>query len=230
MIYWGAFLLGIASSLHCLGMCGPLQAAALGATIRKGKWHWVASYQLARIGTYALLGLMVSILGLGIGIQQWQQEISLGTGLILLFAFLAFYLLKMDRRLYSIFSPYLSRLRTRLIGNKELDLTYYLGSGFLNGLLPCGMVYLAMFSSFSAPNGLGGTLYMIVFGLGTLPLLMFGHFAIPKLLQQSQKLQKLIPFTIVLAAFLLILRGMNLDIPYISPAQKAISSTTEVCY
>jgi len=93
-----------------------------------------------------------------------------------------------------------------------------LGIGFLNGLLPCGMVYLALGSALATGNMLNGALFMIFFGLGTMPALLavaMGGQLIP--FSARQRLQKVLPVFVASMGLLLILRGMNLGIPFVSP-------------
>ncbi len=91
--------------------------------------------------------------------------------------------------------------------------------GFLNGFLPCGFVYMALIGSISMGNTIYGSFYMILFGLGTVPMMslapIFGNFIN---LNIRNKIQKAIPVFVVIIGILFILRGLGLGIPYISPA------------
>lgn len=90
--------------------------------------------------------------------------------------------------------------------------------GLLNGLLPCGLVYVALAGAVSQGSLLAGSGYMLVFGLGTLPMMLAVSLS-GKLLPPALrlKLNGAIPVGICLLAGLLILRGMSLGIPYVSP-------------
>jgi sulfite exporter TauE/SafE len=187
---------------------------------------YILLYQLSRIGTYGLLGVLVGFVGQGLGMQSWQQELSLISGLLLLFAFLAFYLLKLDTRLMRLLFPYLSRARALLQDNKKLTGVYFMGSGILNGLMPCGMLYLALFPAMGSGHWWLSTLYMVLFGLGTLPLLLLTNLTGIRFFQHhSSFFRKAVPVFIIATAVLLILRGMDLGIPYLSPQliQKALT-------
>ena len=90
--------------------------------------------------------------------------------------------------------------------------------GILNGLLPCGMIYVALTSALATQNILQGGLIMTFFGIGTMPALIMvaiggQYFGITI----RKKIQNLLPIFIFTVGVLLILRGMNLGIPFISP-------------
>ena len=90
--------------------------------------------------------------------------------------------------------------------------------GLLNGLLPCGLVYAACAGAAALGEWLGGIEYMTLFGLGTLPVMLgisLSGRAIP--VAWRFRLQQLVPFSIAVVGVLLILRGMALGIPYVSP-------------
>ena len=95
----------------------------------------------------------------------------------------------------------------------------FLTIGFLNGFLPCGLVYMALFAAIAGGNAINGSLYMAVFGLGTIPLMTtaiyFSQFLKGK---ARQRIQKAIPVFVILIGALFILRGLGLGIPYLSPA------------
>lgn len=229
-MWWSAFLLGLVSSLHCIGMCGPLQAAAMGTFHKSASPGFVGLYHLSRIFTYGLLGLLTGFIGKGVGLQNWQQQTSLISGLLLLFAFAAFYILRLDKNLLKILFPFISRLRGKLQQNKSARVLYFSGSGLINGLLPCGMVYLAIFPAMSSGHAFTAFGYMLLFGIGTLPILVLSNFGALSFLQSRGKtVQRLIPVMIVTTALLLILRGMDLGIPYISPEAPVAGASVEVC-
>lgn len=229
-MWWSAFFLGLVSSLHCIGMCGPLQAAAMGTFHKSASAGFVALYHFSRIFTYGMLGLMAGFIGKGVGLQNWQQQTSLVSGLLLLFAFAAFYLLRLDKKLLQVLFPFISRLRGKLQQNKSARAMYFSGSGLINGLLPCGMVYLAIFPAMSSGSVITAFGYMVLFGLGTLPILILSNFGALSFLQsRGRAIQRIIPAMIVITALLLILRGMDLGIPYISPQAPISGASVEVC-
>lgn len=88
----------------------------------------------------------------------------------------------------------------------------------INGVLPCGLVYIAAAGALATGTVFHGSLYMFSFGLGTLPMMLFIGFT-SKILSISirSKINKAIPLLVVSMSILMIVRGMNLDIKYISP-------------
>ena len=90
--------------------------------------------------------------------------------------------------------------------------------GLLNGLLPCGLVYMALAGSIATGSVVNGALFMMFFGLGTLPF-MFAVTYYSNLisLRVRNQMRKVVPVVVALMAVLMILRGMNLGIDYISP-------------
>ena len=103
--------------------------------------------------------------------------------------------------------------------------------GLLNGLLPCGLIYLAITSSFITGTSLKGGLFMLFFGLGTLPMMLAAVFFGNYMNQQLRtRLRKSVPLFLFVMAALLILRGMGLGIPYISPAFAAHTADAVSCH
>lgn len=213
-----ALILGLSSSFHCVGMCGPI-AMAIPAN-RKNNWtlsFGILSYNLGRILTYAILGLIVGNIGLSLttfGIMQWISILA-GIGLIL------FAWKKVIGRIIPFSgSSKLTSLISQNIGkvmrsNSPFKLPLL---GMLNGLLPCGMVYVALTNAILAGNPINGALSMLFFGLGTIPAMFAIAFFANKITGAvRQKINTAIPYILTVVGFLVVLRGMNLDIPYISP-------------
>ncbi len=225
---WIAFTFGLVSSLHCVLMCAPLQAVVMGQWLKSGRRaHW-ALYHLGRIITYAMLGLLAGLVGSALGLPHWQREFTIVAGLLLLFSYFGMKTLKWDRQLNRLISPWLMRLQAR--AKKRKGRTWFVLSGAINGLLPCGMVYAALIPVAGAASPLQAGLAMVLFGVGTLPLLLGINLAGSQLMSRfTRHFQKLIPITVVLIATVLILRGMDLDIPFLSPAMPVESAGTEVC-
>ena len=229
-MFWSAFVLGIVSSLHCLGMCGPLQGAFTSSLISKKKYSLLVLFHFSRILTYGFLGLGIGLFGQAAALQDWQQKTSLISGLLLLFAFVLFYFTKLDQRLFKLFFPYIQRLRSRLEKNKKSKYAYFIGTGMLNGILPCAMVYLALFPAMGMEQPLFSFLYMMIFGAGTIPLLFISNLTIASFIQKKRALlQRLSPVIILITAGLLIFRGMDLGIPYLSPDLEPSLSETQIC-
>ena len=94
----------------------------------------------------------------------------------------------------------------------------FLAIGIVNGLLPCGMIYLALSSSMATQSIIEGGWLMAFFGLGTVPVLLMATIGVQFMgFAFRRKLQRWLPVFIFGMGLLLILRGLNLGIPYISP-------------
>ena len=114
-----------------------------------------------------------------------------------------------------------SKIKTAL-GNelKKKTPDTFLTIGFLNGFLPCGLVYVAIFASVALGNVWESSLYMALFGVGTIPLMTTAIY-LGSMITGSvkSKIRRAIPVFVVIFGCLFILRGMGLGIPYISPKQ-----------
>ncbi|MGC4038567.1 MAG: sulfite exporter TauE/SafE family protein [Chitinophagaceae bacterium] len=212
--------LGLAGSIHCIGMCGPLSLALPTLHLSKRmRFISILLYQLGRIITYASLGLIFGLLGRGFyiaGIQQWVSVI-IGS-LILILAGLYFirrYTIQVTF-LHSFFTG-LQRLMSRLM-KTDAGIRGFLLLGITNGLLPCGMVYIAIATTLSYSQLLQSVSFMACFGVGTLPAMLVVAYSKQWLRPQSKVLfRRAVPYVIALAGVLLILRGLNLGITFISP-------------
>ncbi len=225
---WVAFTFGLLSSLHCLAMCGPLQAVVMGQWLQsKHQANWL-SYHAGRLGTYVLLALIASFIGSSLGIPDLQGSFTIIAGLLLLFGYFGFKALKWDRKTMQIIAPLLAKLQKKVKGKKHP--LWFGFSGALNGLLPCGMVYAALVPALGLESLNEAALYMLAFGLGTLPLLLgFNFFSNSLMLRFAPHMQKLIPVSILLISALLILRGLELDIPVLSPEMPKSGASAEIC-
>jgi sulfite exporter TauE/SafE len=162
----------------------------------------------------------------------WQQKISIALGVIILITILAPGILGKTNPLNTMTNNVFMKIREamrRLLFKGHPGSLY--GFGLLNGLLPCGMVYLALAGAIATGNAMDGALFMAMFGLGTMPSMAamsyFGGMMTPGLRQGARKL---LPAMMVVVATLLILRGLNLGIPYISPSLNMTSSTAVTCH
>ena len=209
--------LGIAGSLHCAGMCGPLLLSV--SLIKKNKTSFYSemfTHHSGRIFAYSILGLIAGSMGQVLASGGLQQKLSIlaGTSLLLILALPYFFQRK------SKFSIYLKGKWARFINKQGLTNSFALG--IVNGLLPCGLVYAALASAAATGSYATGVLFMFLFGLGTLPLLLLITFGGLKLNLRTKKLTNyILPMATLITACLLILRGMNLGIPYLSPTFEA---------
>lgn len=215
-----AFLLGLLGSFHCIGMCGPI---AFMLPVHKfsftNKIIKVTTYHLGRLISYAIIGLLFGLLGKGIYLFGMQQKLSVAMGvLMILIILLPFTRIKVFTS-GGIFFKLISKLKAAL--GKELakpGTDTYLSLGLLNGLLPCGLVYMAVIGAIASGDALQGSLYMVLFGLGTVPVMTLAVFAVNTLNTKTRiKLTKVIPIFVVILGVLFIIRGLGLGIPYLSP-------------
>lgn len=216
MEIWSTFLLGLVGSLHCVGMCGPL-ALALPVTGKSFKSFLAGRlvYNFGRITTYAMLGAIFGLIGKSFALAGFQRWISIAAGSVILIALFSSSRLAVGRPILhtiaSLKSGFSKLLQRRTLGSLGL-------LGLLNGLLPCGLVYAACAVSASSGGFISGIQSMLLFGLGTTPVMLGAGLAGKKFqFAFAFKAPKLVPATLALVAGLLIVRGLSLGIPYLSP-------------
>lgn len=211
MEYLAAFSLGLMGSLHCVGMCAPLMLSVSSV----GAWKQPVLYQAGRLTTYVLLGFALGFFGFGLRLWNAQSLLTIFSGALLL----AFALLRWDpanwlQRFsgYGIFQLAVRKKMSSMLTKGGLKAHY--GLGICNGLLPCGLVYLAVVGAANMPTPVMGAGFMLAFGLGTLPLLTATLIAGRKLVAlNGQTLVKWTPLIMALMGVLLIWRGWNAHVP-----------------
>jgi sulfite exporter TauE/SafE len=230
-LYITAFTMGLISSLHCVVMCGPLSfALPVGNLKARGKSIAFLNYNFGRVVTYSILGMIIGIGGNSARFFGWQQVLSIVTGVTLLIMLFQKYFLRPGTR--SIFSSGRYTVISRLVwkcsqikGNAGFFLF-----GIANGLLPCGMVYFALITALNAESMMQSVIFMFIFGTGTLPAMLALNITSPRIGVGSRLwMKKLIPWFISFVALLLIVRGMNLGLPFLSPLQNTSSSQAISC-
>lgn len=228
-----ALILGLMGSLHCVGMCGPIAfMLPVDRTNNFKKFGQVSIYHLGRLMAYGLIGLVFGWLGKGLYVFGMQQNLSIAIGAIMILLVLVPTDLlgryNLSKPVYRLISKVKNKLGREL---KKKSPDTFLTIGFLNGFLPCGLVYMGLFGSIAMGNAWQGGLYMVLFGLGTVPLMTAAVYFSGLLRGQMRvKVQKLIPVFVVIVGALFILRGLGLGIPYVSPAPvKATVSTAMEC-
>lgn len=228
--YLTALALGFFGSLHCVGMCGPIVLALPGKSAIFSRFMGLRLiYNAGRVLTYAWLGLMLGLFGRQIQLSGWQAQLSITSGvLILLFTLLPL----LSTRFKLHFQP--GKLVGRFLGDILYKPTYggQFVTGLLNGLLPCGLVYLALAGALLVGDPFVSTGFMALFGLGTLPAMLAVAMLGRQLLGQFRPLfSKISPVIALIMATLFILRGLSLGIPYISPQlTHPAQAQTEVCH
>lgn len=215
MYLGAALILGLVGSLHCAGMCGPLMLAvprlgpsALLATVGRLVYH------LGRIAAYGLMGIIFGWLGQTVALAGFQRWASLAAGLAVLLALLPLARPRLGwpalAAVSFLKSSFGALLKRRTLASLSL-------LGLLNGFLPCGLVYVACAGALALGDLTAGVGYMLAFGLGTWPMMLgIGVLGRPvqRLLAYRPRLSMV---CLVLVGGLLVLRGLSLGIPYLSP-------------
>lgn len=214
------FTLGAAGSLHCMGMCGPLSMALpVHHFSRSGKLLALLLYQTGRILTYAMIGLLFGLAGRTLYIAGYQQWFSVIMGSLVLLLALLYFVQKRNIRVPLLSKMYMGvqQLIIRVLKSSTSTGSFFL-LGLANGLLPCGMVYIALATSLSFSSVTESTGFMASFGAGTLPaMMMVGYAGVMIRPELRAGFRRLVPVFVSLMGVLLILRGLNLGIPFISP-------------
>jgi sulfite exporter TauE/SafE len=227
------FVLGAAGSLHCVGMCGPLSLVLPVHHLSAAK-KTVALllYQFGRIITYSVIGLIFGFAGRRVYLAGYQQWFSITMGIIILLSALTYFIQKRYTRLSLLnkFYEYVQRCIVRILKSAK-GLFSFLLLGMANGLLPCGMVYIALAAILSFNQVWQSVSFMAMFGAGTLPAMMLVAYAGQQVKPQTRTiLRKAIPYFVTAIGFILILRGLNLGIPFISPALPDAPGHAVVCH
>lgn len=225
-----AFMMGIAGSFHCVGMCGPL---ALSLPLSKdsfyAKFSGALLYNAGRVVTYSFFGLAFGLVGNTVALFGFQQYLSIFAG-ILIIVFIS-----IPKRYTSINTGFVNhffgKIRAvigRLFSSKNQSSLFAIG--LLNGLLPCGLVYMAIAAAIATGDMGKSIFFMAAFGLGTLPVMwsvaFFGNYIGIAL---RKKIRSAYPYMMMLMACLLILRGIGLGIPYVSPKLTADKKEIRGC-
>jgi sulfite exporter TauE/SafE len=215
-----ALLFGLISSFHCIGMCGPIaMMLPVDHNNPTKKVLQIMLYHLGRLTAYGMLGLFFGMLGKGLFLAGFQQQLSIAVGILMIVfvvvpeRILAKY--NFSKPVYKLISNVKSHLGAQF-KRKSPDALFTIG--LLNGFLPCGMVYAALFGAIAMQSELLGVAYMVLYGIGTIPMmsavvLISNFITVPV----RNRFQQFIPVFVIAIGALFIMRGMGLDIPYISP-------------
>ncbi|MFM7023724.1 MAG: sulfite exporter TauE/SafE family protein [Flavobacteriales bacterium] len=229
MLLLTAILLGLASSLHCVGMCGPIVMNVPFLSFGNNKFFAIALYHAGRIFVYALLGIFSGSIATALSFAGLQQWISiLAGGFLLLLFFIPKIKNVMEKkltapvnRIYGTFSKYFFQPTYSSVALM----------GAVNGILPCGMVYAALTASTAGGSVPESMLYMAFFGIGTLPLLLACSAGLSFLgTSFRNQFRKWAPYGTLVIGILFVLRGMNLGIPYVSPHFEEKTKTVNCCH
>lgn len=219
------FILGLISSLHCLGMCGPIaMMLPVDHKNQAKKTTQLLTYHLGRITAYMTLGLVFGLLGKGLFLAGMQQQLSIIIGVLMIVFVLipekVFARYNFSKPVYKVISQVKTKLGSQF---KKRSYKALFTIGLLNGFLPCGLVYVALFGAIAMQNETLGVSYMFLYGLGTIPMMSMvtyvsGFLTVPV----RNQIQKIIPIVTVCIGMLFIMRGLGLDIPFVSPSNMSL--------
>lgn len=218
------FIIGFGSAFHCLGMCGPI---AMSIPVNRSSDLSIISgalqYNFGRIFAYTLLGIILGSVGLSFSSLKWMQWLSIAAGITMI--------LIAWHQLFSFSQSKIAGKLTGYIGSgigkivRSKSPFKLLGLGLLNGFLPCGMVFIGLTNALIQGSPTQGGLAMLFFGLGTLPMMFSVVFFASKLSGTWRlKFSGIVPYLMTVIGVLVILRGLNLGIPLISPEIKISGS------
>ena len=168
-----ALLFGLISSFHCIGMCGPIaMMLPIDRSNQTKKVFQILLYHLGRLTAYGMLGLFFGILGKGLFLAGFQQKLSIFVGIMMIIFVIVpekkLVQYNFSKPIYKLISKVKSHLGAQF-KRKSPDALFTIG--LLNGFLPCGLVYAALFGAIAMQSAEMGVFYMILFGLGTIPLM-----------------------------------------------------------
>jgi len=222
--YIAAFVMGLAGSLHCLGMCGPIFAAS--STFYASPKEYLKPVLIHHLGksiSYALLGIAMGLLGKGMSLLLFQNKVMVICGILLiLFAFGN--MVKWNA--FAGLGIWVTHRMGKLLGKKGGSFLL----GIVNGLIPCGLVYAAAIGAAATQNMLYGALFMVFFGLGTMPALSAAGFS--RWLFKTRKLKNLAlwkQIPVIILGLWLLFKGLGLGIPYISPDLHSHNPSENCC-
>lgn len=221
---WIGFGIGLVGSFHCAGMCGPIALAL--PTARASTSQQLAAnvlYQLGRITTYASIGLLFGFFGRGFSLAGIQQPVSIFIGLTMVATVLVprlFNLHKSPKFMQNLVLWIKKKLGHSL---QKRGLTTLYITGLLNGLLPCGLVYMALLGALGIGTPMQSSAFMAAFGFGTFPMMFAIAFSGNLLsIKWRRALNKTVPYAVVILGTLLVLRGLGLGVHLVSPPNNAL--------
>lgn len=225
-------VIGFLGSFHCIGMCGPitLMLPEAGNSIAERVISRTV-YNLGRIVTYTVLGFLFGLLGSRLILSGFQHTLSIVIGVAIIIYLILPRSIKASAAntpLVVLFNKALRKGLSTIAEKKGIPALFSMG--IINGLLPCGFVYLGLSGAINLPSAGEAALFMAFFGLGTFPAMLITSIAGQRInLQLRKKISKILPYLAALMALLLILRGLNLGIPFVSPKIDSVHKTEIVC-
>jgi len=222
-----AIIIGSAGSLHCLGMCSPLVMAA--TSIRSSAFANRLVYNGGRVLSYGILGALVSSFGSLFQFSSFQNILTIGLGSLLIIFGLAgishiripFVTMPLQR-----FTGALKKMFSKFLERKTV--ISLAAMGMLNGLLPCGLTYLALTYCLTLADGLSGFYFMLLFGAGTLPV-MLGFTSVIQLLMNQFKFSFRKITTVMMIALGTLLITRSLYTHYHENSISPVSGNAVIC-
>lgn len=216
--------LGFLGSLHCVGMCGPIVLCL--PQVGNSKFGFVMSrlaYNLGRIVTYAALGALCGLVGQLVSLAGYQKTLSVAAGTLIILAVLLPSKFMQKVLPYNPAGVIVAKGRAwwaSLLRRKSIVSLF--GIGLLNGFLPCGFLYLGLVAAATTGSAGSASLYMVMFGFGTVPALLITSIFVGLIGSGFRhRLLKLMPVAALAMGVILVLRGLSLGIPYLSPSLDA---------
>jgi uncharacterized protein len=223
-MFYTALPLGLLGSFHCVGMCGPIAfMLPVSRDNKVKKVFQIFLYHAGRLLAYSIIGLAFGLIGKSLNLFGFQQQLSIFIGALMILVILLPLLGVHKLNFSGPLTMFIGKIKSSMgAAFKKKTADTFLSIGFLNGFLPCGLVYMAVFGAVATGDIFSGSIYMLMFGIGTIPLMTtavyFSTLLTPSL---RLRIRKLIPAFVVLIGLLFILRGLGLGIPYVSPAPVA---------
>ncbi len=173
MLY-SAFIFGLISSFHCIGMCGPIaMMLPVDRNNEAKKITQIITYHIGKLTAYGILGLVFGFLGRSFYLAGMQQQLSIIVGILMIMVAVipekVFAKYNFSKPVYRVITKVKSSLGQQF-KNKSYKSLFTIG--LLNGFLPCGMVYVALFGAIAMQNVTLGIGYMLLVGLGTIPMMV----------------------------------------------------------
>ncbi len=207
--FYLGFSIGFLGAFHCVGMCGPLiWSLPIYKMSLLNRNLYFATYHIARILSYVSLGILVGIFQAWLPFQHIFSILSILVGLLFmlnLFSVSIPFLGKANQR----FSQFIAKKTSYFFSQKKTLYSFFM-LGFLNGLLPCGLVYTALASTLTQTNWSDSAYLMLAFGLATFPIMfavsILGNWITDRIRSRYQFLTKIV---IIIISLMLIYRGVS---------------------
>lgn len=194
----GALVAGLVGSPHCVGMCGAFAVAA------SDSWGEALAWNVGRLTTYAFLGALAGALGHAIPGPSWLGPLIAGLFLVWFAAKLAGFDILPTPQI-----PSLVKLGRKLVGAKGVPGRY--AFGIATGFLPCGLVYAALALPLSSGSAMTGALSMVLFGLGTVPVLAVAGAGLRRIVARSLAARRVLALLVLSVGLVTVYKTFGRD-------------------